>query len=196
MRKVTLTVLALVAVSLPGAPRAEEGAAKAGFPADVEALIFRSGSCNSAATHHDNASTAQLEASRLYLKCDAIANDVAALRQKYQSDPRVLKELEIAELPADADDLIDRRASCDKWAAKGHAHQDRAAGIDSTRAYLKCDAVAKDEAALRQKYIGNPLIVKAFDGKWVIIFKRVPLKIVPQAKPADISKGPSHIIDR
>ena len=46
------------------------------------------------------------------------------------------------------------------------------------RAYLKCDAVAKVEAALRQEYIGNPAILKLFDAKWLRIFKRVQLKIV------------------
>jgi hypothetical protein len=61
---------------------------------------------------------------------------------------------------------------------------------------LKCDAVPTDEAALRQKYIGNPAILKLLGAKWVHIVKRVPLRIAPQAKPADTSKGPSHIIDR
>jgi hypothetical protein len=65
-------------------------------PADVEALVFRNGSCNSAATQPDNASPAQLEAARLSLKCDAIAEDEAALRQKYQSNPRVLKALDLS----------------------------------------------------------------------------------------------------
>ncbi len=30
------------------------------------------------------------------------------------------------------------------------------AGLEAMRAYLNCDAVAKGEAALRQKYIGSP----------------------------------------
>jgi hypothetical protein len=102
----------------------------------------------------------------------------------------------LAELPADADDLIHRRTGCDEWATEVHAHQDRAAGLEATRAYLKCDAVAKDEVALRQKYVGNPAILKLLDAKWVRIVKRVPLKIAPQANPADTSKGPSHIVDR
>jgi len=146
--------------------------------------------------HPESNNAAQLAAQRLYFKCDAITKDVALLRKRYQNDPRILEALDLAELPADADDLIGRRAGCDKGAAEGHAHQDRAAGLEATRAYLRCDAVAKDEAALRQKYVGNPAILKLLDGKWVIIFKRVPLKIAPQANPADASKGPSHIIDR
>jgi hypothetical protein len=102
----------------------------------------------------------------------------------------------LAKLPADADDLIHRRMDCDEWAAKTRSHPDRVAGIEATRAYLKCDAVAKDEAALRQKYVGNPAILKLLDAKWVRIVKRVPLKIAPQPNPADTSKGPSHMIDR
>ena len=54
MRKTTLTVLALGAIALPGPPQAEEPAAQADLPADVEALIFRNASCNLAATHTDN----------------------------------------------------------------------------------------------------------------------------------------------
>lgn|ERR1700732_4170900 len=88
------------------------------------------------------------------------------------------RALDWAELPANADVLIHRRAGCDKWAAELHAHQDRAAGLEATRAYLECDAVAKVEPALRQEYIGNPAILKLFDAKWLRIFKRVQLKIV------------------
>jgi hypothetical protein len=114
----------------------------------------------------------------LYLKCDAIAKDVALLRKRYQNDPPILEALDWAELPANADDLIHRRAGCDKWAAELHAHQDRAAGIEATRANLKCDAVTNDEAALRQKYIGSPAVLNLLSAKWVRIVKRVPLKIV------------------
>jgi hypothetical protein len=188
--------LALVAVILSSASIGEEPAARADPPAEVQALIDRNTYCNWLATHPEPNSATQLDAQRLYFKCDALTKDVAMLRKRYQNDPRILEALDLAELPADADDLIHRRTDCDEWAAKVHAHPDRAAGIEATRAYLQCDAVAKDEAALRQKYIGNPSILKLLDGKWAIIFKRVPLKIAPQANPADTSKGPSYIIDR
>jgi hypothetical protein len=89
-----------------------------------------------------------------------------------------------------------RRMDCDEWAAKMRSHPDRVPGLDATRAYLKFDAVPTDEAALRQKFIGNPAILKLLGAKWVHIVKRVPLRIAPQAKPADTSKGPSHTIDR
>ncbi|MGB6176894.1 MAG: hypothetical protein WBF43_11305 [Methylocella sp.] len=188
--------LALVAVALSSASMGEEPAPRADPPAEVQALVDRNAGCNSLATHPEPNSAAQLDAQRLYFKCDAIANDVALLRKRYQNDPRILEALDLAELPADADDLIHRRMGCDEWAAEVRAHPDRAAGIEATRAYLKCDAVAKDEAALRRKYSGNPAILKFLDAKWVHIVKRVPVKIAPQANPAETSKGPSHIIDR
>jgi hypothetical protein len=73
-----------------------------------------------------------------------------------------------------------------------HSHPDRTAAIEAARVYLKCDAVAKDEAALRLKYIGNPAILRLLDARWVRIIERVPLKIAPQANPADTSKGSSE----
>ena len=191
-----LAALALCAIALSSASMGEEPAARADPPAEVQALIDRNAYCNALDTHRESTSVAQLDAQRLYFKCDAIARDAALLRKRYQSDPRILEALDLAELPADADDLIHRRTGCDEWAAKIHAHPDRAAGIEATRAYLKCDAVAKDEAALRQKYIGNHAILRLLDAKWVQIVKRVPLKIAPQANPADPSKGPTDLIDR
>lgn len=149
MRKTILAVVALVAVALSSASMGEEPAARADSPADVQALIDRNAYCNALATHPEPNSAAQLDAQRLYFKCDAIAKDVALLRKRYQNDPRILEVLDLDELPAGADDLIGRRAGCDKWTAERQADQDRAAGIEATRAYLKCDAVTNDEAALR-----------------------------------------------
>jgi hypothetical protein len=85
MRKVTLTVLVLGAIALPGVARAEEAVELVDVPADVEALVFRNGSCNSAATHPDNASPTQLEAARLYLKCGAIA-------ERGRAPPKISKQ--------------------------------------------------------------------------------------------------------
>ncbi len=164
-------------------------------PADVEALIFRNASCWSA-SHTGVASTAQSEAARLYFKCDAIAEDEAALRQKYQSKPPVLAALDFMILPADADDLIHRRASCNELTKAASEHPNPSHESETARVYLKCDAVAKDEAALRQKYAGDARVLKVLDGIRVRFITRVPLKIAPQADPADPSKGPSHIIDR
>ena len=196
MRNMVLAALGLVAVALSSASMDKEPAARPDPPAEVQALIHRNVYCNSLATHPEPNSVAQLDAQRRYFKCDAIAKDVVLFRKRYQNDPRILEALDLAELPADADDLIHRRTGCDKWAADVHAHQDRAAGIEATRAYLRCDAIAKDEAALRQKYVGNPAILKLLDAKWARIIKRVPLKIAPQANPAETSKGPSYFIDR
>jgi hypothetical protein len=141
MRKVTLTLLVLAAIALPGVTRAEEAAAQGDFPAEIEDLLFRNGNCNWLVTHPEPYSAAQLDAQRLYFKFDAIAKDVALLRKRYENDPRILKALGLVELPADADDLIHHRIGCDEWAADVHAHQDRAAGLEATRAYLKCDTV-------------------------------------------------------
>ena len=68
-----------------------ESAARADPPADVQALIDRNVYCNSLATHSEPNSAAQLDARRLYLKCDAIAKDVALLRKRYQNDPPILE---------------------------------------------------------------------------------------------------------
>ena len=67
---------------------AEEAVERVDVPADVEALVFRNASCWSP-SDTGVASTAQSEAGRLYLKCYAIAEDEAALRQKYRSKPAV-----------------------------------------------------------------------------------------------------------
>jgi hypothetical protein len=166
MRKVSLTLLVLGAIALSGVSIGEEPAGRADPPAEVQALIDRNAGCNSLATDPEPNSIAQLDTQRLYFKCDAIAKDVALLRKRYQNNPRILEVLDLAELPADADGLIHRRTGCDEWAAKIHSHPDRAAGIEATRAYLKCDDVAKDEVALRQKYVGNPAILKLLDAKW------------------------------
>jgi hypothetical protein len=187
-----LAALAIIAIVLSSASRGEEPAARAEPAAEVQALIDRNGSCNWLVTHPEPNSIAQLDPQRLYFKCDTITKDVALLRQNYQNDPRILKALDAAELPADADDLIHRRTGCDEWTAKMHSHPDRTAAIEAARVYLKCDAVAKDEAALRLKYIGNPAILRLLDARWVRIIERVPLKIAPQANPADTSKGSSE----
>jgi hypothetical protein len=88
MRNTVLAVVALAAIVLPGAPMAEEAVERVDVPADVEALVFRNASCWSP-SDTGVASTAQSEAGRLYLKCYAIAEDEAALRQKYRSKPAV-----------------------------------------------------------------------------------------------------------
>ena len=157
MRKVTLTLLVLAALALSSASKGEEAAARTDPPAEVQALIDRNAHCNSLATHPEPNSAAQLDAQRLYLKCDAITKDVALLRKRYQSDPRIQEALDLAELPADADDLIHRRMGCDELAAELHAHPDRADRIEAARVYLKCDAVAKNEAALRQNTLATRL---------------------------------------
>jgi hypothetical protein len=86
MRKVSLTLLVLGAIALTSASMGEEPAALADAPAEVQALIDRNASCNWLATHPEANSIVQLDAQRLYFKCDTIANDVALLRKRYHRD--------------------------------------------------------------------------------------------------------------
>jgi hypothetical protein len=127
MRRVTVLLLVFGVIAPPGAPKAEEPAAQADLPAEVDALIFRNASCNWSTINRGNRSSAQVEASRRY---------------------------------------------------------------------LKCDAVVKDEAALRHKYNGDPRILEALDAKWVRVIRRVPLKIAPQTDSTAPSKEQLNGIDR
>jgi hypothetical protein len=72
----------------------QEPAARPDPPAEIQSLIDRNAGCNSLATQSEPIRVAQLDAQRLYFKCDAIAKDVALLRQKYQIDPRILESLD------------------------------------------------------------------------------------------------------
>ncbi|MGH6839328.1 MAG: hypothetical protein ACREDT_11130 [Methylocella sp.] len=160
-KKMTLPVLALAAVALPCAPRADELASQADPPADVLALIYHNKGCN-LATNHPADTAAQREAERLNYKCDSIATDFATLHQKYQNDPDVLRALDFEILPADVDALIIRHGICNADAAD--ADNASAARRDAARLYYKCNAMADDEAALRQKYQSDPRILKVLDG--------------------------------
>jgi len=195
MRKVSLTLFVLGAIALPGVLTAEEAVETVDVPADVEALVFRSASCWST-SHTGHASTAQSEAERLSLKCYAIAEDEAALRQKYQSNPRVLKALDFMILPADVNDLLHRRTGCNELTKTASEQPNPSHESGTARLYLKCDSVASDEAALRQRYSGDARVLKVLDGIRVRFITIVPLKIAPQTGPADTSKGPSYLIDR
>jgi hypothetical protein len=125
-----------------------------------------------------------------------MAEDEAALRQKYQSKPRVLAALDFMILPADVNDLLHRRTGCNELTKPASEQPNPSHESEPARLYLKRDTVASDEAALRQKYAGNARALKVLDGIRVRFITRVPLKIAPQADPADPSNGPSHIIDR
>lgn len=99
-------------------------------------------------------------------------------------------------LPADVDDLLHRRSHCNEPTKPASEQPNPIHESEPARLYLKCDSVASDEAALRQKYAGNARVLKVLDGIRVRFITRVPLKIAPQANPADPSKGRSHLIDR
>jgi hypothetical protein len=195
MRRVALTLYALAAIALPGAPKADEPAAQADLPAEVDALIFRNASCNWSTINRNNDSTVQVEASRRYFKCDAIAEDLATLRKHYQSDPRVLKALDGAILPADVDDIIQRRVGCE-LTKKASEQPNRTTESSAAHLYLNCVSLAKDEAILRQKYSGDPRILKVLDAKWVRGIKVVPLKIAPQTDTTAPLKERPNVNDR
>jgi hypothetical protein len=82
MRNMVLAALGLVAVIRSSASMGQEPAARADSPADVQALIDRNAGCNALATDPEPNSVAQLDAQRLYFKCDAITKDVALLRKR------------------------------------------------------------------------------------------------------------------
>lgn len=196
MRRVAVLLLVFGVIAPLGAPKAEEPAAQADLPAEVDALIFRNGSCNWSTINHGNRSPAQVEASRRYLKCDAVAEDLAALREHYRNNPRVLKALDGALQPADVADIIQRRVGCDALTKSESNHPNRTSDSEAARRYLECDSVVKDEAALRQKYNGDPRILEALDAKWVRVIRSVPLKIAPQTNSTAPSKEQLNGIDR
>ncbi|MGH6869378.1 MAG: hypothetical protein ACREDA_11040, partial [Methylocella sp.] len=167
--------------SVPRILKALDGSIR---PADVDALISRNRSCNWEATHTVNATSAWRDAERLNLRCDAMANDEATLRRKYQTIPPILAELDDVILAADVDDLIDRRIHCDRLKD------------EAVRLTLKCDSVAKDEDTLRRKYSYDARVLKALNGKRVTFVRSVPIRIAPYTGPAGSYKRPSHITNR
>jgi hypothetical protein len=196
MRRVTVLLLVFGVIAPPGTPKAEEPASQADLPAEVDALIFRNTSCNWSSINRGNRSSAQVEASRRYLNCDVVAEDLATLREQYRNNPRVLKALDGALLPADVDDIIQRRVGCDALTTSASKQPDRTSDSEAARRYLECDSVVKDEAALRHKYNGDPRILEALDTKWVRVIRRVPLKIAPQTDSTAPSKEQLNGIDR
>lgn len=81
------------------------------------------------------------------------------------------------ELPADVTDLIVRRASCDDWTARGRDDPGLAGDLPSVFAALRCHEVPKDEAALRQRYQDNSVVLAALNAKWRKAVRRVPVQI-------------------
>lgn len=73
------------------------------------------------------------------------------------------------DLPSDVMALISRRIHCERLST--------VPSNSDAIAALRCDAVAHDEAALRQQYSAEPRIIGALDGHWHIIVQRVPVQV-------------------
>jgi hypothetical protein len=95
-----------------------------------------------------------------------------------KSSPGRAQEHAVADLPADVGAFISRRVGCNELNARKRANAERAADLQ-TRLYLKCESIALDEEALRQKYHTDPDALVALDGTWIKIIRRVPVKAAP-----------------
>jgi hypothetical protein len=89
-----------------------------------------------------------------------------------------------ADLPPDVTGFISRRVGCAEWSHKAidPEHKAQMDDVRSIMVSLKCDDVADDERALRQKYASNPAILASLDAVWVKVVKRLPVQIaIPPA---------------
>ena len=78
-------------------------------------------------------------------------------------------------LPADVRDFIGRRANCDYWRSEETSYAERTelgeddydaereAQIQSSLKRLRCSDLAKDEAALKQRYANNRAVINALN---------------------------------
>jgi hypothetical protein len=80
-------------------------------------------------------------------------------------------------LPADVTDLIVRRAGCDDWLARVKSDPALSDSVAPIFAALRCNGVPQDEAALRERYQGNSVVVSALNGKWTKFVTRVPVQL-------------------
>jgi hypothetical protein len=93
--------------------------------------------------------------------------------------PFALAQTGSADLPPDVMRLISRRSSCLEWSQKAFDIERKTQLDDVMRTMrpLKCNEVADDERAFRQKYADNPSILAALDATWVKVVKRLPVRI-------------------
>jgi hypothetical protein len=77
-----------------------------------------------------------------------------------------------ADLPSDVMSLIGRRAGCEDMVKRGI---ESASGSEA----LQCNVVAQDELSLREKYAGDPEVLRALDGTWVKVVRRVGTATLP-----------------
>ena len=82
-----------------------------------------------------------------------------------------------AELPADVTDLLIRRMGCNDWTARGRNDPALAGDLSRIFTALRCNEVPQDEAALRQVYQDNSVLLAALNAKWTKIVRRLPVQI-------------------
>jgi hypothetical protein len=95
-----------------------------------------------------------------------------------------------ADFPPDVMAVLSRRGACSEWSQKA-SDPERKTYLDDIKDILrslKCDEVADDEKVLRQKYAGNPDILRALDATWVRVVKRLPVPAAPKSPPPDSSR--------
>ena len=79
------------------------------------------------------------------------------------ADPAASYKATRAAAPADVGGYMDRRAGCLHWASEEPYDADRRAQINGALTKLGCNTIDADEAALRQKYAGQPAALVAID---------------------------------
>lgn len=125
------------------------------------------------------------------LRCNSVAAEADALRQKYAGQPLALQSLDeavaaqtpvsvaeaaspdeadglqtdISGLPSDADELIKRWEHCLHFAGEfGGDGSERDREVSAEMDKLGCGNLEADTAGLRQKYRNRPEVLKAFEG--------------------------------
>lgn len=82
-----------------------------------------------------------------------------AQAQTYQQELHALTR----GLPQSVRDFIDRRANCNHWMGEEGYDAARRAQINNAYDTLRCATLAADEAALKRRYVGNLLVIRALD---------------------------------
>lgn len=84
-------------------------------------------------------------------------------------------------LPPDVIGFVNRRSTCLEWSLKT-TNYELTAQTKSFLQSLKCDDIASDERAVRERYATNPDVLAALDASWVKVVKRLPVRApVPPA---------------
>ena len=83
----------------------------------------------------------------------------AAQAQTYRQELNALTR----GLPLPVRDFIDRRANCNHWMGEEGYDPARRAQINDAYDRLRCAALGADEAALKRRYVGNLLVLRALD---------------------------------